>query len=180
MSMKGARVKSVYGKPWSKLASGGIVVTREVLEQLGQAIVDAVVLEGRKDVAREGKPARGRPEGIPDSKRFFESFGYRISGKSTIEVTCSWPYIEQITEGRGPAPMTKLTLARGGDVVPIKTGPSTVIFRIVPPTLTNAWIHPGFSKHNFIKRGIAKGREDMMEVLVHEAQKQLSAGDPFR
>jgi hypothetical protein len=178
--MKGARVRGVLGKPWSKLATEPIPITRDVLDRLGRAIVDAVVAEARKDFVREGKTARGKPEGLPDSKKFFESFDYRISGKSTVEVTCSWPYIEQITEGRDRAPMTKLTLARGGEVVPIKTGPSTVIFRIVPPSLSNAWIHPGFAKHNFINRGVAKGREEMMNIILQEGRKRLASGDPFR
>jgi hypothetical protein len=178
--MKGGRLVGVYGRPWSKLASEPIPITRETLARLGEAIVEAIVAEAKKDLAREGKPVRGEPEGLPNSKRFFESFGYRISGSSTVEVTCSWPYIEQIVEGRPPAPMTKLTLARGGEVVPIKTGPDTVIFRVVPPKLSNAWIHPGFARHNFVKRGVTAGKEAMLQIIAEEALTHFLKGNPFK
>lgn len=177
--MKGARVVGIYGKPWSKLAHEPIPITRDVLERLGAAIVDAIVTEGKKDLAREGHAQRGQPEGLPNTKRFFDSFGYRISGRSTVEVTCSWPYINQIIEGRDPAPMQKLTLARGGDVVPITTGPGVVIFRVVPPKLTDAWVHPGFVKHNFVKRGVAAGRTAMLKIIAGEAASHLCRGNPF-
>jgi hypothetical protein len=177
MAMKGARIRGVYGKPWSQMAREPIPITPQVLNRLGQAIVDAIVQEGKKDLAREKS---GKQEGLPHSKRFFDSFGYRISGKSTVEVTCTWPTIAQIIEGSPPGQMQKLTLALGGDVVPIKTGPSTVIFRVVPPKLADAWIHPGFSRHNFIKRGIDRGRKEMMAVIIQEATEYLFSGDPLR
>lgn len=178
--MKGARIVGIYGKPWSRIVQEPIPITHEVLERLGTAIVGAIITEGKKDLAREGRLQKGKPEGLPNTKRFFESFGYRISGRSTIEVTCSWPYIDQIIDGRDPAPMYKLTLARGGEVVPITTSPGIVIFRVVPPKLTDAWVHPGFIKHNFVKRGVAAGKIAMMNIIVDEAASHLCKGDPFR
>jgi hypothetical protein len=180
MNMKGARVRGVYGKPWSKLAQEPIRITPEVLDRLGRAIVDAIVLEAKKDLAKEGRTPPGKPEGLPNTPRFFESFGYRISGGSTVEVTCSWPFIEQVTEGRKPFRMTWLTAARGGQVVPITTGPGVVIFRMVPPRLNDAWVHPGYAKHHFIRRGVEKGRAAMMEIITREAAATFLKGDPFR
>lgn len=178
--MKGARLVGVYGKPWSRMAQDGIPLSRRVLERLGQAIVDAIVGEAKKDLAKERSRAKGSPEGVPNSQKFFDSFGYQIVGTSTVAVTCSWPYIQQIVEGRDKAPMRKLTLARGGEVVPIRTSPSTVIFRVVPPKLSGAWVHPGFARHTFIRRGVAKGRETMAMIIQQEVQAHLMAGDPFR
>ena len=96
-----ARLRRVYGKPWSKMA-GDIEITPELLHKLGQALVDAIVAEARKDLIKQGRQPtkKGEPEGIPATDNFFESFDYRIVGASTIEITSEWDRIEQITEGR--------------------------------------------------------------------------------
>lgn len=181
--MKGARVKGIYGKPWSRMVGQPIVLDANILNQLGQAIVDAVVAEARKDFAKQGKAPRiegtKKPEGLPDTESFFRSFSYRISGKSTVELLCSWPYIDQITEGRGPYPMPWLTRDRGVNTVPIlKDG--VVVFRTTPLKISDAWIHPGFARHTFIQRGVRKGREAMSKIMAEAATKVLMKGDIFR
>lgn len=173
------RVRGVYGKPWSRLVSEPVHMDRKVLDRLGQVLVDAVVEEARVDFAKQRKSAKA-PEGIPDSKDFFDSFSYRIVGRSTVEVVSSWPWIEQITEGRPPYPMTWLTRPRGVGVVPIIREGGTVVLRATPLTLDGAWIHPGFAKHTFVQRGIRKGRVRAAKIVAEEAVKILLAGDPFR
>lgn len=179
--MKGARVKGVYGKPWSRMVSGGIDLDEKVLRRLGQVLVDSVVAEARVDFAKQGRAPHvpGKPEGLPRTEAFFESFSYRLSGKSTIEVLSSWPYIDQVTEGRDPYPMTWLTRANGVNVVPILKGAGVVIYRTAPLKLQDAWIHPGFARHTFIQRGIRKGREKMAQIVAAEAVRDLMKGNPF-
>lgn len=175
--MAGRRIGGVYGKPWSRMADKPIVMSDEVLKRLGKMLVESVVAEAQKDFAKQGANAQpGAPEGLPNSKNFFNSFHYRISGKSTIEIYSDWPYIQQVIEGRDPYPMTWLL---GGMVVPIKKGGVT-LFRTTPMKKEDAWIHPGFARHTFLQRGIKKGREQMAQIMVEEAIKTLSGGNILR
>lgn len=171
----------VYGTPWSKLVQRPITLDKKVLERLGEALVEAVVREARKDFAKQGKaPRRGEPEGLPDSEGFFQSFKYRVVGNSTVEVYSTWPYINQIVEGRRPYPMSWLTRQHGVETVPLLNEAGQVIFRAAPLTTKDAWIHPGFARHTFFQRGIRKGREEMARIVSEEAMKVLSKGDPLR
>lgn len=180
--MKGARIKGIYGKPWSRMAQEPIPIDRRVLERLGQKLVEAVVAEAQKDLSQEARAVAvsGKPVGLPNSKAFLDSFGYQISGESTVELTCSWPRITQYLEGRAPFKMAWLTQANGVDVVPIQKKPNVVLFRAAPLNLANAWVHPGFARHTFLQRGIRKGREEMMRVLAQEAVQYVMKGNPFR
>ena len=173
------RVRGVYGKPWSRMA-GGVPLTKELLHRLGKVLVDSVVAEAKKDLAKKGIPSRGSPVGLPDEESFLESFGYRISGESTIEITSTWPWIEQHVEGRDPYRMTWLTRGKGVYKVPIVKRDGTVIIRTTPLSTNNAWIHPGFARHTFLERGVRKGREAMAQLVMEEVWEQLSVGDPFR
>lgn len=178
---KGARIKGVYGKPWSRLTTTGVTLDERTLRRLGRALVAAVVAEARVDFARQGKShIRGKPEGLPDTEDFFKSFSYRLSGKSTIEILSSWPWIEQLIEGRDPYPMTWLTRNNGVNVVPILKGEGVVLFRTAPLKTQDAWIHPGFARHTFLQRGIKKGREEMARIVSAEATRTLMKGNPFR
>lgn len=182
MNPKGARIRGVYGKPWSRMAGKDIILDGKLLRRLGQVLVDAVVSEARVDFAKQGKSPKppGQPEGIPKTEDFFKSFSFRVSGRSTIEVICTWPYIEQLTEGRDPYPMTWLTRSNGVNVVPILKGNGTVLFRMAPLKTQDAWIHPGFARHTFLQRGIKRGRENMAQIVTQEATRQMMEGDPFR
>ena len=175
----GARIKSVYGKPLSRMAGRPLPIDPKFFDRVGQTLVDAVVAEARKDFAKEGRSARapGAPVGLPNTEDIFKSFSYRISGKSTVELLCDWPYIDQITQGRRPFPMTWLTQEKGAGVVPIKKKSGVVIFRMAPPNAANAWIHPGFARHNFVQRGIRKGREQVAALLSAEVKRQILKTD---
>jgi len=180
---KGAklRARGVYGKPWSKLVGQPIEISREMLERLGEALVESVVEEARKDFAKQGrKPTpEGQPEGIPASESFFESFGYKILGKSTVVITSTWPWLEQIREGRDPYKMTWLTRPRRVHRVPMPQKDGTVLIRMAPLRIRDAWIHPGFARHTFLERGIRKGRKKMAKIVGAEVMKALAQGDPF-
>ena len=92
-----------------------------------------------------------------------------------MELYSTWPQIEQIVEGRRPYPMTWLTQQEGVSKVPMKGDrPGTVLIRTTPKSPENAWIHPGFKKHNFIRRGYERARRQMNEVLSQRLGKVLS------
>ncbi len=173
------RVRSVYGRPWSKMA-GEIPITVDVLKRLGEALVDSVVAEARKDLAKQGKPARGEAYGLPRTESFFESFTFQIKGESTIEIVSTWPWVEQHIEGREPYPMTWLTQEKGVHRVPMVQRDGTVIVRFAPLTTQQAWIHPGFARHTFLERGVRKARKAMAEIVMQEVMAMLAQGDPSR
>lgn len=163
--------------------AGEVPVTRELLHRLGDALVEAIVKEARKDLAKQGnRPVpRGKgPIGLPTSDSFFESFGHQIRGKSTIEITSTWPWVEAHIEGRNPRRMEWLTQERGVFKVPIVKQDGTVIVRTAPLRTPDAWIHPGFARHTFLERGVRKGREAMAEIILAEVTDMLVNGDPLR
>jgi len=172
-------VGGIYGKPLSRAVGKDVPLDREVYEKVGEILVESVVTEARKDFARQRRKPNG-PVGLPDSEDFFQSFSYRLVGKSTLEVVSTWPFIKQVTEGRDPFRMDWLTRQNGVNVVPLIDKRGQVIFRMAPLNLGNAWIHPGFARHTFLQRGIRKGRDKAVELLAEEARKVLLRGDILR
>ena len=172
-------IRSVYGKPWSRLAKG-VEITPEVLTRVGEAIAEEISKEARKDFLRKGATPRGKPMGLPNTKRFFDSFSVEILGASTIGIRTSWPWIERHIEGREPFKMWWLTQARGVYRVPIVQTDGSVLLVATPPTLGEAWIHPGALKFNFVSRGVKKGRERAAKIIVEELLQQFVAGDPTK
>lgn len=172
-------VRAVYGKPWSKLASG-VDVTPKMLLRVGEVIAEEISKEARKDYLRKGKTPRGEPMGLPNTKRFFDSFSVEVVGASTIGIRTTWPWIERHVEGRESFKMWWLTQARGVYRVPIVQEDGSVLLVATPPTLGEAWIHPGALKFNFVSRGVKKGRVRAAKIVVEELLQQLAAGDPTK
>ena len=181
MAKDGARLRGVYGKPWSKLVGQKVDITPEVMHKVGEIILLSVRAEIRKQVALSaGLRGRGQPVPMPRSKAFQESFGYQLRGSRTIEITSKWPYAGVWEEGKKPYPMTWLTGlgAAGGFgedkkpflnkkpgkvlaskyAIPIVTEDGSVIIRFAPFKTEDAWIHPGFAKYGFLQKGIRRGR----------------------
>lgn len=181
MSLTLKPVRSVYGTPWSRMA-GNVPLSRRVMNKLGRILIQEIVREGKKDFAKQGRKATpiGKPEGIPKSRNFWKSFSFKIRGNKTIEISSDWEWIEQILEGRDPYPMPWLTQERGVYRVPMKQPNGTVIVRVSPAKVSEAWIHPGFAKHGFVERGIKKGREKAAKIIVEEVARKLAQGDPTR
>ena len=173
-------VRRAYGGAWSKMAK--VELSPALLKRLGEVLVASVVGEAKKDFAKQGmKPTgRGKPEGIPDSDNFFKSFSYKIVGQKTVELVSTWPWVEQIIEGRDPYPMDWLTRDSGRYRVPILQSDGKVLYRMAPLSRGDAWIHPGFARHTFLARGIRKGRKEMARMVAKEAMAQLMAGDISR
>jgi len=179
--MADQRVRGVYGGPFAKMvdAKGELLLNKRLLERLAECIVEQIVLEAKKDFAKQGKTARGEPEGLPNSKghtikpSFFDSFGYKIVGERTIEVTSSWPWIEGLIEGRPRAPMTSLVREKVAKPIPILEDGGKVIFRMTPFSNEKLWIHPGIARHTFLERGVKKAREKMAEIVALEIKDRL-------
>ena len=155
------------------------------LKKVGEMFLEAIILEAGRDFAKQGNSPtpRGQPEGIPKSLRFFDSFSYEIV-RNTVEIHSSWPWIDQIIQGRRPYEMDWLrrdSSARGKPVprVPMggKSGPPLIV---TTPGLDRegrrqpSWIHPGFKKNNFIRRGYERARRQMDTLLEKQVVKVLS------
>ena len=189
MAKDGARLRGVYGKPWSKLVGQKVELTPLVMDVVGGIILDSVKFEVRKAAAlAAGVRGRGKPVPMPTSSGFVESFDYRILGSRTIEVVSDWPYAKVWEEGKKPYPMTWLTGlgAAGGFgedkapfkekkpgkplaskyAIPIITAQGEVIIRYAPFKTEDAWIHPGFAKYGFLQKGIRKGRLKAAEYII--------------
>jgi hypothetical protein len=175
------RVRGVYGGPFAKMVDsrGEFILNKRLLERLGQCIVDHVVIEAKKDFAKQGKSARGQPEGLPDSTgqtirpSFFDSFGYKIVGEKTIEVTSSWPWIDGLVEGRPAGPMTGLVREKIAKPIPIIKDGGKVIFRMTPFSNEKLWVHPGIARHTFLERGVKKARDEMAKIVTQEIKERL-------
>lgn len=183
--MATVKIKHTRGKTWAKLKSDDFI-TPEFLEKVGELLLESIVFEAGKDFAKQGnRPTpRGEPEGIPRSVRFFDSFSYKVVN-NTVEIHSDWPWIDQIIEGRPAYDMDWLrrdSAARGDPINPAKLnveGRSRVIFRTTPGMgkdggVQRSWVHPGFRKHNFLRRGYEKARKKVDKMLEKQVEKVLN------
>lgn len=151
-----------------------VIRDRNFLIKAAKIFIQEIIMEAKKDLAKQGNAPtpEGRPEGIPADPSFFKSFKYKLEG-TTILIYSTWPVIEQIVEGRKSYPMTWLTKADGITHVPIPGDrPNTVSILTAPKRRKDAWIHPGFRKHNFVRRGYNKAKskvEDLLEDYLDDA-----------
>lgn len=159
------------GKGWSSVRAEDFVNPR-FMEEFGNAILFHIIQEARNDLKTQ-ITGPGKPEGIPDDPKFFESFGFDSKGPS-IEIYSTWPTIEAIIEGKPAYPMKWLTKPYV-TVVPFqqKNGRKTVLFRTAPDRL-NAWKHPGFAPHSFMERGIEKAVALFEKQMANQARKVFS------
>jgi hypothetical protein len=154
------RLRGVYTKPLK------VTLDRPSLMKAGQIILQSVRREIRKDASKARMMSgRGKPVTIPDTEAFVKSFTFQITGK-VIEIVSSWPTAEAHTKpgNDNPRKMTWLVQPKVKHV-PIITGSGKVIVRTAPMTTANAWIHPGFTKYNFIERGVRKGRQAVLDGM---------------
>jgi len=168
-------------------------LTPELLKRSASIILKFIKAEIKKDMAKARGLKGGHyptqyqgraPVPLPDSRRFLDSWRWRLSGQRTVEFTSSWPTAEAHTKTpsqrgindftrdrpetpRGGFPMTWLVQPKV-KYVPIITHTGQVIIRTAPLTTDKAWIHPGFVKYNFIERGVRKGRMQVIQELHQE------------
>lgn len=175
--MLGMKIRTTRGRTWATATSDDFL-THDFLDAIGKVLVECIVFEARRDLARQGgQPTpHGVAEGIPASERFFSSFYFAIED-STVVVYSSWPQIEQLVEGRRPYPMTWMTGQEGFTKLPMPQGDGTVLVRTTPTSARQAWIHPGFRKHNFIRRGYLRARRQMDQMIAKQVVKVLNGMD---
>lgn len=168
------RIKRTHGKTWATMKDEDFVDDK-FLKKIGVILVESIVFEAGKDFAKQGsRPTPiGHPEGIPRTLRFFDSFGYRVKN-SSIEIYSTWPWIDQIIKGRSPYPMEWLTKEAGVNAVPMRQPDGTVLIRSTPRMAKDAWIHPGFAKNNFVRRGYERARRQMAAELKKQVNKVLA------
>lgn len=192
-----SRVRGVYGGPLSKRLD--VPLTRDVLDRMGQCLVESFVREAKKDFAKRGWSGQARDGSSP----IWDSFSYRIKGDRTIEVVCTFPDIEVLTTQDIPSRrMTWLTQEAKKEspekyaltprerelgkkkhsksrlplVVPIKdkdTG--DVVFRMAPLKTQDAWIHPGIAKFTFVQRAVRKGKVACAGIVKGEVVKAVAS-----
>ena len=86
-------LRGVYGKPWSRMAGDGTLTTRSDLEMLGQTLVDSVVAEAVKDLAKQGgmRTGRGQPQGLDNVLAGLESYNplcWNVDDFISLRVAC--------------------------------------------------------------------------------------------
>jgi hypothetical protein len=191
------KVRTRYAKPIQKRA-GNIKLGRQDLAFFGKCLVRFVKEEARKDASKSSQ--------IPDTKRFFDSFSYRVT-TSGVEILSTWPWMDLIVNGTGgPFPMTWLNQEaynKGGSPdggaetpgmkarppgkprsilrVPMRSSSGEMVIRTAPLSISDAWIHPGIAKHNFVNRAFEKARNacfqnwaknNLSETLTREMGKR--------
>ena len=168
------RVRSVYGKVWVAHDQKKLV-PKKTLEDIAKVILDSIIMEGKKDLAKQGNHATppGKPEGLPVTERCWKSFSYQIKRDSVIEILSSWPVIDQLLEGRARFDMDWLTQSAGVRRVPMKGPRGSVLWRSPPGFGQDNWTHPGFRKHTFVERGIRKARAKTKEMLEKQVIESL-------
>jgi hypothetical protein len=185
-----ARLRGAYGKPVAKLGGQSVPLTPKQLRRFGEVLLEQVRAEARKDMQKSAGVGGGGPVPLPRTQKFLDSFSYRISGGSTVEIVSDWPTAEAHTlpirserdldkkeAKRTPAfPMTWLARNR----VPyakLELSGGEVLIRTTPNPLQGEsyWMHPGFLQYTFLQRGIRKGREIFSQEIARElVEKQLS------
>ena len=120
-----------------------------------------------REISREAKIAAKKFSIVPDTPKFYNSFSYKIVGR-TIEIITSWPWIDPLIEGTPEFPMTWLTREKGVNKVPIFLDNGSVIIRTAPLTTQDAWIHPKIAKHTFVEKGIEAAKVKALKKIIDD------------
>lgn len=174
----------------------------DLLRELGKCLIKAIVIEAMKDYAKRGW-SLAAPDG---SAPLHKSFRVVLRGQKTIEITSTYPLLQQMTTiGIPPHKMTWATqeakdkhpanyeltagerergMTQSGRVskgerlplvIPVSGHGGTVVLRVAPLMMTDAWVHPGVAKFTFLQRGIEKGKAACMERLKQEVVRVIGS-----
>jgi hypothetical protein len=133
-------------------------------DEIGDFLIKAIKEEVAKDREKIGQ--------LPDTKEFDDSFSFEVSGNEII-VNSNWPWIDQYVEGRPEFEMYWLTQEYGARFVPIHQKDGSVVVRMAPLTLENAWIHPGITRHTFIQRALDRTSEYIAQLQIEILMKNF-------
>lgn len=182
-------------KSWSEIKKAP--VSRATLQKMGRITVKYLKDECKKDFAKRGWSGRDPMGGKP----IWDSFSFVVRG-DRLEFYSSFYGMVELARGDIPEremtwltqeakdkhpdnyPLSpqekKLKMKKSGRVsrgerlpliVPLEVGGS-VIFRVAPLKMADAWIHPGIAKFNFFERAIRKGRKSMVALMAKEIAEQ--------
>jgi hypothetical protein len=132
---------------------------------------DSMVREIREEAIRAG----GLFNAVPKSKRFLDSFGYKID-RDKIIIYSTWEYIKPYLEGRKPYQMwwAKTPTHSKRQAVPIRQKDGSIEFRALPMTTQKAWIHPAIKKWTWIEKGAERGKmQAEVEVMAKIAIERI-------
>lgn len=96
MGVNQQQIRSVLGGPLSRLTE--VEFTPKRLAQVGECIIKTLAEESKKYFAKRGWSGRD-PEG---GKPIWDSFSYRIRGKSTLEITSTFYGMKELARGDIP------------------------------------------------------------------------------
>lgn len=137
-----------------------VTLSEDVLHEIGKVMVQELSIAASKEFTR-------RKWSIWSGDRrtkITDSFKYKLVSDSSIELTSSFPGIENFVTG------TPISRDSEGNII-VKRGGFQA---------GSAWFHPGIGRKNFLNVGLEKGREAAQKIMVNAALRQWAKGDPFR
>lgn len=106
---------------------------------------------------------------IPKSKSLYESFGYRLDTKlGNLVFYSTWDKANIYVAGRDSYKMSWLTKQKGVNrKIPMKDKEGKLVFRTVPLTTNQAWVHPGIQRFSFFAVAIEEGRWNAVSKVTN-------------
>lgn len=187
---KGKKRKALRSAYTGTIGKGAqIDLSREQVEMIGRIILEQIREEIAEDTKKAGASrGSGEPVALPLTKRFADSFQFKVSGERTLEFTSDWPTARAHTLGRdkdldledknkggsGEFPMWWLTKPQVPYARIVNSeGKITVVSTPNPADGDAMWIHPGFRRYSFLERGIRKGKQKALEALAVDILSQM-------
>ena len=175
--------------PRSSVASRGISIPqltmlgKEVNKKVTEIMANSVVFYLKQEAIKA--VAKGAPSFLR-SASFLSALDYEIvkesrgkySFKLTLKYDEKWSFLSAYLESTGkPYKMRWLTRSemKKNAKIPIKdkkTG--DLVFRSVPLTTKNAWVHPGVKKFTWIDKGVRKGIDRAMPEVMRYINAEIN------
>lgn len=191
-------VRRLYGGPLSRL--GKATNSRKLLDVMAKAMIEAIVEESLKEFAKRGW-SLSDPKGGPPLDESFSYYirgkstieirssywgleqlvkgdipGRRMTWL-TQEGKDKFPHNYPLTRTEGHLGMQRAGRVSKKErkplVVPLKAEDGTVVFRMAPLKIRDAWVHPGIAKFTFMERGIRKGKEKVALAITKHLKEQM-------
>jgi len=147
------------------LAGSDLGLKTQDFTRIAEIILESVREEIRKEIAKSSGLRGNGPVPIPDSRRFVDSFKYKINGKN-IEIYSNWPTAAAHLNKKDSGPFQMKWLSKSSvDYARIQTKGGLSVVRSTPSS-ADLWVHPGFKKYNFLDRGVRKGQKKAYEEVI--------------